>query len=261
MSDTAHRLLVDLDALLDTRFGTILGLNKDAAAPIVESGYHSRMLDDFETPSKGLITNEAFRDAYAKRDIETLKRSIMTGIPTILRTHVDNLEERRLRQVDVESISVTINTWPYILPGPLLQQYKTVFGLTLPEHVGIGITRIDPKDLPPIRLREEYDGWCTYDLDAWMKLHYQDLLRVRCNQVTVIAPRIHIRDPGELKPDEEQEGFNPLDVHALHSMVMEEFIHIEYLPIVDFSFFHPGAYASPPYPENSSSSSSESSSA
>lgn len=254
-----HRLLLDLDALYDTRFATLLLLNKDAAIQAVRNGYQIRELDDFETLTGGLVTNEQFQKAYAARDLDTLKKSIITGVPLVLITHIETLVERMERGVNVKHVSITINTWPYILPGPVIEAIVEALGVLIQPFVHINSRRINPKSLNPVTFKGMFDGWATYDFDSWFAMHHEELLYRRANELTVILPRLHISAPEEYETQED-EAMNKLDKQSLHSMVLEEFIHLEHLPVVDFCFFTPGSYgdsssSSSPSPNLSESSS------
>lgn len=239
-NNSEYRLLLDLDALLDTRLGTLLLLDPAAPKTAVENGYYTRTIDDFEELTTGAVTNEQFNVAYAKRDLDTLKSSIITGIPHVLVSYLETIRERYLRKLEVSNVLIDINLFPYTLPGPDVQMIIQAFGVMIPEFVKINAVRVDPTTLPPDEFKKSYDGWCTYDFDAWFKVHHQTLLFKRANELTVILPRLHISKPGEL--DEKLNGFQGLDTHNLHAMVMEEFIRLEYLPVCDYCFFTPGMY-------------------
>lgn len=238
-----HRLLLDIDALFDTRFGTLLMLDPEAAVLAVRNGYQIREMDDFERLTEGRITNEQFEKAYAARNIETLDKSIITGIPTQLIAHVQTLVERLIRGVNIKAISITINTYPYTLPGPRIQDMITGLGLLIREEVHISAKSVDMRRLAPSVFLKQYDGWCTYVFDDWFTMHSNELLFHPINGVTVILPRRHLKAPGEFDVQGD-DAMNQLNKQELHSMVLEEFIHLEYLPIVDFCFFTPGSYAS-----------------
>jgi hypothetical protein len=242
-SEQDHRLLLDLDALYDTRFGTLLQLNPEAALQAIRNGYQIREVDDFETLTHGAVTNEQFKKAYAARNLDTLKKSIITGIPVVLISHIETLVERMERGVDVSHVSITLNTWPYILPGPVIEAMVEALGVLIPPFVQINSRRINPKKLGPTDFKALFDGWVTYDFDAWFTMHHEELLYRRANSLTVILPRLHVSAPGEYDTQED-EAMNKLDKQSLHAMVLEEFIHLEHLPVVDFCFFTPGSYSS-----------------
>lgn len=252
-ADLRYRLLLDLDALFDTRMGTLLGMDKQAANLIVKNGYQIREWDDFETLSEGKIRNADYQYEYANRNRDTLLRSIITGLPVVINSYIDTLMERIVRNVDVDMVSITLNTFPYHLPGPDIQAMIECLGVMVPEFVKINAVRHPHEVLDPLTLKGAYDAWATYAYDDWLKIHHQALLFKRINEMTVILPKVHTSDPRK-QDVQEDEAINQLDKHALQAMVMEEFIHLEHLPVVDFCFFTPGSYA-PKKGQDSSSSS------
>lgn len=241
--DQEHRLLLDIDGLYDTRFSTLLRLNGEAALQAIRNGYQIRELDDFETLTNGMVTNEDFQKAYAKRDLDTLKKSIITGIPIVLINHIQTLMERIERGVNVTRVSITINTWPYILPGPVIEAIVEALGVLIDPIVSINSRRINTNKLGPTEFKSMFNGWVTYDFDSWFRLHAEELLYRRANELTVILPRLHISAPEEYDLQDD-EALSKLDKPSLHAMVLEEFIHLEHLPVVDFCFFTPGSYTS-----------------
>ena len=253
-ADKRYRLLLDLDALFDTRMGTLLGISKEGANLCVKNGYQIREWDDFETLSEGKIRNSDYQYQYANRNIDTLKRSIITGLPVVINSYIDTLMERIVRNVDVDMVSITLNTFPYHLPGPIVQSMIECLGTLVPEFVKINAVRHPHEILDPLTLKGAYDGWATYAYDEWLKVHHQALLFKRINSVTVILPRVHTSDPRKQEVQED-EAINQLDKHSLQAMVMEEFIHLEHLPVVDFCFFTPGSYAPKKNQDSSSTSS------
>lgn len=238
-----YRLLLDLDALFDTRFGTLLKMNKEAALLAVRNGYQIRDWDNMEALTEGKIKNAHFDKIYSNRNRETLQKSIISGIPHVLVRYIKQLQDRFLRQVNVSSISITINIAPYTLPGPDVQAIVEALGVIIPEHVQISAARVNMDKLTPEELKKSFDGWVTYDFDAWMKVHHEDLLFKRANSVTVILPQRHLSAPEQYNVAEDA-ALNQLDKCALQAMVLEEFIHLEHLPIGDFCFFTPGNYTS-----------------
>ena len=75
----------------------------------------SRDIDNFEDLTDGAVTNEEFKEAYSKRDIEVLKVSRPTLMFNIINDILVKLMKFKMASVQVESIQLTINYYPYIL--------------------------------------------------------------------------------------------------------------------------------------------------
>lgn len=235
-------LLLDLDGMFDTRMGTLLSLHSDLPSVLPIHEYRRRTIDDWDALTKGAVTTEAFNEAYAKRDLDTLKRSIISGMVPVLMNYIDSLQSRFFRGVDVSSVSVDMNTWPYALPGPLAETFKNCLRTLMPTFVNVNAVSIKPETMTPLFLKTHYSGWVTYSHHAWLEMHQLELLGNPINGVAVITPKLLVKVLGE---DEHSEVFKDVDKHGLLEMVMEDYLHIEHVPVSDFCFVLPKTYQLP----------------
>jgi len=253
-SVSAYTLLLDLDGLFDTRMGTLLTLDQGIASYLSVKDYQSRQMDDFETLTGGRITNQAFMDRYANRDADILRKSMITGIVPVLITYLDGLKERMFRKVDVSSIRVDINLYPYSIPAPTIETIKNCLAALLPPYVEVGAGNYALDKLTPEFMDRYYNGWVCYDIHAWLELHQEALLVKPINGVSAILPKLFKKEPGEHE-NADDEVFRGADKHGLFELVMEDFLHIEHVPVADFCFIVPGTYR---LPDDHSASSSDS---
>lgn len=243
-TNNAFNLMFDMDAMVDTRMGTLLCIREDIPKILPLQAYRKRTMDDWATLTGGNITQEAFAERYARRDLDVLKRSVVSGMVPVLINYIDTLKERFFRGVDISSISVDINTWPYVIPGPLAETFQNCLRTLLPVYVSVNICHLDIKTLTPSFLKNHYNGWITYDLAPWLEIHQEELLGVPINGLAVITPKLFKKEPGEFEGGE-GDVFNGMDKHGLLEMIMEDFIHIEHIPVSDFCFVVPRAYRLP----------------
>lgn len=243
-NSSAFNLMFDMDAMVDTRMGTMLTLRDDLPKILPLHVYRKRSMDDWTTLTGGAITQEAFDERYARRDIDVLKRSVVTGMVPVLMNYIDGLKERFFRGVDISSISVDINTWPYVIPGPLAETFQNCLRVLLPVYVKINMCHMEPKALTPTFLKNHYNGWITYDLSPWLEIHQEELLGVPVNELSVITPKLFKKELGE-SDGAETSMFAGVDKHGLLELIMEDFLHIEHVPVTDFCFLMPGTYQIP----------------
>lgn len=257
----AFNLMFDVDAMFDSRMGTLLGMRDDIATILPLMQYRRRTMDDWTALTGGLITTEAFNERYAQRDLTTLRRCIITGMVPVLMNYIDSLKERFFRGVDVSSISVDINSWPYTIPGPIADTLQNCLRVLLPTYVSVNMCRHSPESMTPTFLKKHYSGWITYDHDTWLELHREELLGVPINEVACITPKLFKKEP-EGSMSEAEDVFKDMDKHGLLELIMEDFLHIEHIPVSDFCFLLPRTYKLPdeeeeiPDPQLSSSRSS-----
>lgn len=242
-SSSAFNLMFDLDAMFDSRMGTLLTMREDLASVLPLMEYRRRTMDDWTALTGGAITTEAFNERYAQRDLATLKRCIITGMVPVLMNYIDSLKERFFRGVDVTSISVDINSYPYTLPGPIADTFQNCLRVLLPTYVNVNMCRHSPESMTPTFLKKHYSGWITYDLDTWMALHKEELLGVPINEVACITPKLFKQELEESASDEDI--FKDVDKHGLLELIMEDFLHIEHVPVSDFCFVLPRTYKLP----------------
>lgn len=109
------RLMVELDALQDTRIATLAILNPSYASKVLSGNYTRRHSDEFHLDAPGL-TEEAYKEAYAKRDVTTLQNSLPTPVVFLLSDTVKDIERDIIIGHPVyNDVVVDVNTYPYQL--------------------------------------------------------------------------------------------------------------------------------------------------
>lgn len=208
-----QRLLVDIDVLLDTRISTISSINDEAAKYLLSNGYYDRLSDNFEVMTNGLITNEEFKEAYSKRDKEILKKSVVTKFTFALNGIVKNLINVSRNTPLINEIVIGINLWPYHFD----EDEKEALSLILTNYLGqdisykIEFVRLQPHTLTPSYIRENWEGYVTYDYDLWLRDQHLNLIDLPIPRNTIMGPAVskneHIQSPvlkveelGEIEP-------------------------------------------------------------
>lgn len=243
-SSSEFTLLLDLDAMFDTRMGTLLDLHPDIGDTLDVKAYRSRKIDNWGVLTKGRVSDEEFKVHYAQRGIDILSKCIISGTIPLIMNYVDSIRDRYIRGVDITSISIDINTYPYTLPGPIADTLQNCLRALLPVYVQVGMCRLSIEDLSPEMIKSHYSGWVTYDIHPWLEVYHEDLLATPLNGLSVITPKLFKREPGE-SIDEEEDIFKGMDKHGLLEMVMEDFLHIEHINVSDFCFVVPGNHKLP----------------
>lgn len=254
-NDYNYRLLLDFDALFDTRMGTLLKLDPTIADGFDLKAYRGRTLDDFERITGGRITQSAFQSAYASRDVDTLKNSLVTGILPLIVEYIDSLKERIFRKMDVTFIGVDVNIWPYSLAAPVINEYRDIITGLLPAHVDrVRMVRISPDELEASVFSSIYNGWVTYDFNAWISKHLNGIIETPAKGTTVILPKLFVKDPEQYYGEKglTEEAIRESDKHGLFALLMADILTLEYLSAAHFSFVVPGSYKTTQSSESSS---------
>lgn len=183
-TDTVY---MELDALLDTRLGVLEQHYPGLPAKVLKSGkYSQRLIDRF-----GKVTPERFNEIYAKRDMETLKYSILTNVVFFLQRIIkDCIVHASMTKIDQE-LRYVINVWPYAFED---EELLGVLASCIRHHtldtVEIEIVRIPPHELTPTYIRDKYDIMIMYRYQDWLYMHREEFDRVRCPAVTLVVPQM-----------------------------------------------------------------------
>ncbi|MNN54979.1 hypothetical protein D3C81_1698280 [compost metagenome] len=123
----------------------------------------------------------------------------------------------------------------------------------MPTYVNINHVSLDREKLGLDFLRTHYSGWVTYDIHHWLERYHEELLLKPLNGLSAIIPKLYKRELGDMEGPE-KEVFKDVDHHGLFEMIMEDFIHLEHIPVSDFCFIVPGTYKLPGDQDSSSAS-------
>jgi hypothetical protein len=186
-SATKAGIVVDLDALFDTRLATLDLLDPLLAAHALQNGYLDREEDAFK-----FCNHELFRRVYAKRDEETLGRSRMTQIKGIVIDFMKDGINRFKTERTKAYVNVYINVWPYKIAedavGEILKPFYDVVG----GMANIHVVNLRPEDLTPDVCKKHFSYIIKYDFMEWLvKLGELGLIQNNPMQgITLVAPRI-----------------------------------------------------------------------
>ena len=162
-----------MDALIDSRAGTLMRLSPDWAIKAVGSDdYHARMSDDLvDVIADPKYDQKHFEALYKARDKSTLFYSRSSCMLDYVRSLLLNQAMRKLTgDPRIDTLSVTINTYPYHLDAGDIEVYRRVFAATLK----VGERQINMEYRP---LREMSLHWLNvlrpacivlYDLNEWL---------------------------------------------------------------------------------------------
>lgn len=236
---TKQTILLDLDAVLDTRLGSLSQVSPDAAVAVMRNGYWEREQDNFDVLSGGLITLEQYKTAYAKRDETTLAASVLTRLVDVLGPITQELQRKQSAQVEVSEIHLLLNFYPYKLEPATVEAFLASIKVYLAVSTQVRAVSYAPADLTPVNLDKLCDLYILYDYNEWIGLHRDALAAHPIPMTTMLAPELwHSKDA--LKPEyivDKETGMtrNPF---RLHQMIMAEFIGLEFHPIFLFSMVH-----------------------
>ncbi len=218
---TKHVVLVELDALMDTRLGTLHVINPDLAIEAVQSmDYYHRISDDLSHYCS--VKDSEFRAAYAKRGAEVLQSSCLTNLIFLLSNICSELDRQRRETPYTESVKVHLNVYPYVLDESERFIIESALMCHLPVDVAVESVSIAPNELTPQYIAGNYTGMILYNFIEWIQIHYATFERFRMAGVTILAPRLHAEHGTAFTAadiDQNEDGADPYELMAqAHAM-------------------------------------------
>ena len=221
-----QKILIDLDVLLDTRLGTLARLNPAAAQYLLEKDplkdYHFRIIDDWTTLTNGLVDTETFKQAYRKRDVTTLKSSMLTNYVELIHAMTDTLESMVMFTPLAKSVTLEVNYWPYQLSPAELEMFQLSIANYTAIITEVRLVYYPVERLTPSVLKDGYSGYITYDYNEWAGYHQNALLTTKIPTVTIMAAALNHTIPTE--SDIAEMGIR--DTFKAAETIMAEFVDL-----------------------------------
>lgn len=180
-------IYLDLDTILDTRLGTLAMLGEKHAVAALDSGrYHKRMNDEFDG-----VSREEFRDAYAKRNIDTLKLSVLTNVVFFLRRLIkDSLLSSVIHQ-RTEKMCFTVNVYPYDFSDPdLVGMLIACIRFHTYSTSSVRIVSIPDEELTPEFCLQNYQIMIRYEWVKWVDKHRSFFEKKGVPTLSLVVPEL-----------------------------------------------------------------------
>lgn len=188
MSDVVYStMMVELDALLDSRASILFKMNPDAFEKILKKDYFKRRVDIFEN-----IDNDLYKELYSKRNKEVLKNSIITNIGEMMKEFCQTTLDNTLKTPFHLTPKLIINVFPYdLLEEELNIIVKGVAAVTN-GIADIEIVNMSPEQLTPTYVKSKLSVLVLYDYWTWLETHSlnENFRKTTCPDVSLIGPRI-----------------------------------------------------------------------
>lgn len=226
------RLYVSLDTLLDTRLGTLFRIDQEAHQFLVNNDYYrDRDYTDWSLLTNGRVSNEVFNEHYAKRDKETLKHSIATGILPLLMQLLVTYDQAMVERITETDLSVEVNIWPYELEVEEVDELTNILKQIFGQSTVVLLSSTPLEELTPRFLVERYAGAVMFDFHEWIKTHTVEFYKLKANRFSLIVPRLFETDPGALSLADKQHELQRFRMIHLEHMDIE-FVEARFMSIV-----------------------------
>lgn len=234
-----RRLLLPLDVLLDTRLGVMNNLDPTAAAILVKNPeYFERDYDDWFKLTKGRVTNESFKEAYAARggvnSAATLNASFETGIAPFL---YQLLAEADINTIDGmtpegSEIGLAINISPYVLSIEERATLIDIVQIKYGKDLNVKLVDYAIHELTVERLADEFGGMVIYELAEWFQYHTEGITGALMSDFNVVHPKLFDTDPSELTIEERRQAMIGFRLITQHNLDIN-YIDARYFSLID----------------------------
>lgn len=201
------RILVSLDSLVDTRLGTIFDIDPKFGATRLNKFYYERSIDEFTG-----IDPQVFKDRYAKRDVDTLQRSLVTHVPLLLQALIKGAANEVLRAGPQSRMVFSINTHPYDLSEEEKAEILAALEISVGDSAEYECVKIPLEFLTPEYCKSQYAAMVMYEFADWMVMHAEAFKEVRMRNVVIYAPMLLRVKPSDQELREMSEkSIDPFD--------------------------------------------------
>ncbi|UQT03096.1 hypothetical protein TOTORO_02330 [Serratia phage vB_SmaS-Totoro] len=220
------KILLNMDDLFDTRYATALKINHARAIDLIKTGYGRRRGEWVIWEGLG-ITEEQWRREYAKRDNETLKKSIRSKLVNVILEVALDADKGPRAEVGKANMEIVINEWPYSLSSNVKATFVKLFSHLVPPNIPIGFIRRAPKLVTPKFVTESFTHFINYDMVDWIDLHLNTDEEYNMLKLELIGPQLF-----QQKPDVEDFAlFKGVidDVHRLAEQYVSPSMSVRYI--------------------------------
>lgn len=223
-----RRILIDLDALFDTRLGLLLSRHPEKYGKIDFEIYRKRISDVIFS----IVGVENWDGLWGERGLDALMQAQPT---TLLLGELQRVLEAEKSAVAMsaptEIPEITLNTYPYILSKEQSSEMVKQMRLVMPGFQ-IKIGRWCEKGLTPTVLRRSWDAWFTYDYYRWINCQGENL-KNRIPKFIIYRPALLTTDMTEEAAEHiKRDGINPF---TESKKFMAEYVTVESLDAALFS--------------------------
>lgn len=224
-------IYIDLDAILDTRLGTIKSLDTGLYNYYINEGkeeYRNRIIDEFK-----YIPNKVFKYYYKNRTKEILQNSILTPLLYVLNISIDDmLTKRVLSEKTTKKLTVDINYYPYNLTEDEIEKLRAAVytQIASKEFVIVNFISMPYEELTSAAA-EKYGVIAMYDAMDWLNV------RGLFKDINITLPSTHLVLPYLLqKPIVFKSGESIEKYFKNIEELFTYYIKLEYNRIELFSF-------------------------
>ncbi len=235
-----YNILIPIDVLLETHLGTAAILNPRAPAEIIAAGYYNRENNDLWNLTD-LFSKDEFLNAWHKRDLNTLKCSIIRNITPYFQKMIQAKTIENVDRGNNTEICVYINIYPYqfidYMKGILCSVINSVFS----KIVSVKLVNLTINEMSHdyIVNNHIYAIGLNY-LNDWFTMHYQSFVQKPRRSLEVYVPMIcdNLDSKLQLAIDNREidiEFLKKMSPYGACELFFSDYLALNFLPLEFFS--------------------------
>ena len=159
-------VLIELDALLDTRLATIASLGNDALDSVLASDYHNRLMDVWPN-----VDTAVYQHQYDHRDKTILSNAIITPMGQLLKEFTFGTLKQILNTPFHYQPKILLNVYPYDLTDTELEVLaRSIIDLT-GGKADVELINVDYESITPRYVKQHIALMVLYRYDNWLEIH------------------------------------------------------------------------------------------
>ena len=232
-------ILIELDALLDTRLGTISLMDEALARKMLDTDYPNRISDEFNLLCPE-IDMSIYKRAYKDRDLETLYYSMPTDITLYLNQLINTLIRDGVKgNPQFEGVDVQINSYPYQLTDEFKQEFCECIAASLRLDIDVQMVNHPYSEMTTdFIVANKWTFLVMYNFSQWFNetLAIAKTVPRPTPRTTVISPML-VGSVKSVLEELEKEAPSKTRANPFDSMqiALADIIGIRFLPVADFS--------------------------
>jgi hypothetical protein len=220
-------VLIELDALLDTRLATIASLGDAALDAAYTPEYHNRLQDIFTG-----VDRDIYATKYAQRDSSILANAVVTPMGEMLTQFTYSTLHQVINTPFHYQPKILLNIHPYHLTEDEIYVIMESIRTLTCSKADIQIIDVAYADISPSYVKSNISIMVMYEYYKWLEIHSVNgaFRRVSCPEVTLLGPAIYFTDP--VSTDATIEAMEAMQTLAA------PLIGLRLLPIENFSLVY-----------------------
>ena len=232
------KILVELDALLDTRLGTANYLDHSLPKKLCDAGYLKRQTDNFAHELGVDLDQAKFDQTYRQRGEQVLRHSYMTNLMPAFSHITEDLARQAIHTPFQQDIRVEVNLHPFSMTEAVAKEVCASVGYMLSIETEVEHTFLSHQELTPQFIDKHYAALFIYDFNNWINHHSEALKENPLTRVTFVCPALY---SGQIPNEEDvyDEEIGNIDPFASTEMILVEYLDLHLVEPYYFSLLDP----------------------